>query len=119
MKNVHRLSRRSLLGTSAVIGSAGLILAACGQVQTTAAPMEQAAEAPKEEAKQQMVVEHKPVVALLISQRESTIARRRPRWSCSIRTIRRSMLPGSWATRRENCRRSWQPAPRRTSAGGA
>ena len=51
MKNVHRLSRRSLLGTSAAIGSAGLVLAACGQVQTTAAPMEQAAEAPKEEAK--------------------------------------------------------------------
>ena len=75
MKNVHRLSRRSLLGTSLAVGSAGLVLAACGQVQTTGAPMEQAADAPKEEASQPTVVEHAPVVALLISQRESTIAR--------------------------------------------
>ena len=60
MKNVHRLSRRSLLGASAAVGSAGLVLAACGQVQTTGAPMEQAADAPKEEAKQPQVMEHAP-----------------------------------------------------------
>ena len=51
MKAVHRFSRRSLLGASAV-GSAGLVLAACGQVQMTGEPMEQDVEAPQEEAEQ-------------------------------------------------------------------
>ena len=74
MKEIHRFSRRSLLGASAV-GSAGLVLAACGQVQMAEAPMEQDAEAPQEEAEQPQMMEHAPVVALLISQREDTIAK--------------------------------------------
>ncbi len=74
MKAVHRFSRRSLLGASAV-GSVGLVLAACGQVQMTGEPMEQDVEAPQEEAEQPQVVEHAPVIALLISQRDDNIAR--------------------------------------------
>ncbi len=74
MQNVQPFTRRRLLGASA-LGSAGLVLAACGQVQTTGAPMEQDAEAPKEEAEQPQFVERAPVIALLISQREDTIAK--------------------------------------------
>ncbi len=73
MQSTQRVTRRRLLGGAAAAGAAGLFLAACGQVQTAGAPMEQAEEAPQEEAAQPEAMEHVPVVALLISQREDTI----------------------------------------------
>ena len=82
MKNVHRLSRRSLLGASAAVGSAGLVLAACGQVQTTGAPMEQAADAPQGRSRvSRQVVEHAPVVA---SADQSTRETRLPRTAATL-----------------------------------
>lgn len=73
MSKAERISRRALLTTTASLGSTAFVLAACGQVAQPPATQEKQEAAPQPEAKAPQEREHKPVVALLISQREDTI----------------------------------------------
>ena len=99
-----RLSRRAVMGGT--LGIAGVaLLAACGQVQTTAAPaMEKAEAEPKAEAKEAPAMEHTPVWAVWMGDETSQL-----RWNTAMELFAEEYPEVTWRITWEHWKRSLPP----------
>ena len=99
-----KLTRRTVLGGTLGVAGAAL-LAACGQVQTTAAPEAQQEEmSPKEAAKEAPAMEHTPVWAVWMGDETSQL-----RWNTAMELFAEEHPDVTWKITWEHWKRSLPP----------